>query len=328
MKIRVLITGQKGFLGTCLWDLLKFNKKIKLYGCDNNIYSNKISTFNKFQNFKINDLKNIDLIIHLAGVSTNYDPKGKIYKKISNKVNFKDTISFAKIAKKAGVKKFIFASSTSVYGDKKNKLVSEKSKLSPTTSYGRSKSLAERHLVKLSNKNFKTILLRMVTLFGNSKRMRFDLLVNNLIASYIKYKKVVLLSDGQKIRPQIHIKDVSEVYKYFILNDIKQNNLILNVGRSDYNLTVGQIARKIAKVFKSKVQYGKKDKDKRSYRVSFKKFEKLKIINKTSNSIENTAIKINKSFKNKNTKFMDNKKFKNLDFMKYLIGQKKINLII
>ena len=137
-----------------------------------------------------------------------------------------------------------------------------------------------------------------------------------------------MLSDGQKIRPQIHIKDVSEVYKYFILNDIKQNNLILNVGRSDYNLTVGQIARKIAKVFKSKVQYGKKDKDKRSYRVSFKKFEKLKIINKTSNSIENTAIKINKSFKNKNTKFMDNKKFKNLDFMKYLIGQKKINLII
>ena len=168
----------------------------------------------------------------------------------------------------------------------------------------------------------------MVTLFGNSKRMRFDLLVNNLIASYIKYKKVILLSDGQKIRPQIHIKDVSEVYKYFIFNDIKRNNLILNVGRSDYNLTVGQIARKIAKVFKSKVQYGKKDKDKRSYRVSFKKFEKLKIINKTSNSIENTAIKINKSFKNKNTKFMDNKKFKNLDFMKYLIGQKKINLII
>ena len=62
----------------------------------------------------------------------------------------------------------------------------------------------------------------------------------------------------KKIRPQIHIKDVSEVYKYFIFNDIKRNNLILNVGRSDYNLTVGQIARKIARVFKSKVQYGKR----------------------------------------------------------------------
>ena len=71
MKIRVLITGQKGFLGSCLWVLLKFNKKIKLYGCDNNIYSNKISTFNKFQNLKIQDLKNIDIIIHLAGVSSN-----------------------------------------------------------------------------------------------------------------------------------------------------------------------------------------------------------------------------------------------------------------
>lgn len=328
MKIKVLITGQKGFLGSCLWDLLKFNKKIKLYGCDNNIYSNNISKYNRFQNLKTQDLKNIDIIIHLAGVSTNYDPKGKIYKKISNKVNFKDTVSFAKLAKKAGVKKFIFASSTSVYGDKKNKLVSEKSKLSPTTSYGRSKALAEKHLIKLSNKSFKTILLRMVTLFGNSKRMRFDLLVNNLIASYIKNKKVILLSDGQKIRPQIHIKDVSKVYKYFIFNDIKQNSLILNVGRSDYNLTVGQIARKIAKVFKSKVQYGKKDKDKRSYRVSFQKFEKLKIIHNSRNSIENTAVQINKSLKNKNIKFTDDKRFKNLDFMKYLIGQKKINLII
>ena len=241
----------------------------------------------------------------------------------TNKVNFKDTVSFAKLAKKAGVKKFIFASSTSVYGDKKNKLVSEKSKLSPTTSY-RSKALAEKHLIKLSNKSFKTILLRMVTLFGNSKRMRFDLLVNNLIASYIKNKKVILLSDGQKIRPQIHIKDVSKVYKYFIFNDIKQNSLILNVGRSDYNLTVGQIARKIAKVFKSKVQYGKKDNDKRSYRVSFQKFEKLKIIHNSRNSIENTAVQINKSLKNKNIKFTDDKRYKNLDFMKYLIGQKKL----
>lgn len=328
MKIKVLITGHNGFLGSCLWDLLKDDKKLKLYGYDNNIYSNKILVSRKFQNLKIFNLKNIDVIIHLAGVSTNYDPKGKIYKKISNKVNFKDTISFAKKAKKAGVKKFIFASSTSVYGDKKNKLVSEKSKLSPTTSYGRSKSLAERNLIKLSSKNFKIILLRMVTLFGNSKRMRFDLLVNNLIASFIKNKKIVLLSDGQKIRPQIHINDASKVYKYFISNDIDQNYLILNVGRPDYNLTVGQIARKIAKVFKSKVQYGKKDKDKRSYRVSFKKFQKLKIFNKTTNSIENTAIQINKSFKHKNKKFIDNKKFKNLDFMKYLIDQKKINKII
>lgn len=326
MKIKVLITGHNGFLGSCLWDLLKANKKLKLYGYDNNIYSNKILVSRKFQNLKILNLKNIDVIIHLAGVSTNYDPRGKIYKKISNKVNFKDTISFAKKAKKAGVKKFIFASSTSVYGNKKNKLVSEKSKLSPTTSYGRSKSLAERNLIKLSSKKFKIILLRMVTLFGNSKRMRFDLLVNNLIASFIKNKKIVLQSDGQKIRPQIHIKDASKVYKYFVFNDIDKNYLILNVGRPDYNLTVGQIARKIAKVFKSKVQYGKKDKDKRSYRVSFKKFQKFKIFNKTTNSIENTAIQINKSFKNK--KFIDNKKFKNLDFMKYLIDQKKINKII
>ena len=327
MKINILITGHKGFLGSCLWDHLKNNKKLKLYGSDSNIYSSKIDTKNRFQNFKIKDLKNIDVIIHLAGVSTNYDPRGNIYKLISNKVNFRDTILFAEKSKKAGVKKFIFASSTSVYGDKKNKLVSEKSKLSPTTSYGKSKSLAEKHLIKLSNKKFKVLLLRMVTLFGKSKRMRFDLLVNNLIASYIKNKKIILQSDGKKIRPQIHIKDASKVYEYFIFNDISKSHLILNVGRADYNLTVGQIARKISNILKCKILYGKKDKDKRSYRVSFKKFQKMKILNNYTNNIESSAILVKKSFMNKKN-IIDNKKFKNLDFMKYLIDNKKINKLI
>lgn len=327
MKINILITGHKGFLGSCLWDHLKNNKNLRLHGNDSNLYSNKIDTKNRFQNLKIKDLKNIDTIIHLAGVSTNYDPKGNIYKRISNKVNFRDTILFAKKSKKAGVKKFIFASSTSVYGDKKNKLVSEKSKLSPTTSYGKSKTLAEKHLIKLSNKKFKVLLIRMVTLFGKSKRMRFDLLVNNLIGSFIKNKKIILKSDGKKIRPQIHIKDASKVYEYFIFNDILNNHLVINVGRADYNLTVGQIARKISKTLKCKILYGKKDKDKRSYRVSFKKFQKMKILNDSANTIERSAIVIKKYFKYKEN-IIDNKKFKNLDFMKYLIDNKKINKLI
>ena len=100
--------------------------------------------------------------------------------------------------------------------------------------------------------------------------MRFDLLVNNLIVSYLIHNKIILSSDGIKIRPQIDLKDATLAYEYFLKNDIKENYIILNVGKNDYNLTVGQIARKIAKIFKCKVEYGKKDLDKRSYKVSFK----------------------------------------------------------
>lgn len=328
MKINVLITGHKGFLGSFLWEELKKNKKINLIGLDINIYSNNRKYSDSYHKINFFFFNKIDVIIHLAGVSTNYDPKGSIYRRISHKVNYLDTASFVKEAKKAGVKKFIFASSTSVYGNKNNKLVKEDSKLSPTTSYGRAKANAEKKLVKMSSKNFKIIILRMVTLFGVSKRMRFDLLVNNLVASYFKNKKIVLSSDGKKIRPQIHIKDVSEVYEYFVLNDILKNNLILNVGRDDYNLTVGEIAKKIAKKFNCAVEYGEEDKDKRSYNVSFEKLKKLNILKNKKNTIENTALDIKKFYKNKKTSYFENKRFNNLGFMEYLIKLNEIQKLI
>lgn len=328
MKINILITGHKGFLGSSLYKELKKKKIFNLIGLDTDIYTNNRKKSENFQKIKKEFLNKIDVIIHLAGVSTNYDPKGSIYKKISHKVNYLDTVGFAKEAKKAGVKKFIFASSTSVYGNKKNKLVNEQSKLSPTTSYGKAKANSEKELVKISSKDFKVIILRMVTLFGVSKRMRFDLLVNDLIASYFKNKKIVLSSDGKKIRPQVHIKDVSKVYDYFILNSIVKNNIVLNIGRDDYNLTVGQIARKISKKLNCQVEYGQDDKDKRSYKVSFKKLQKLKILKNSKNTIEQTVSDFKKIYYKKKISYFEGKKFNNLEFMKYLIKNNTVKDIL
>ena len=270
-------------------------------------------------------MNNISTIIHLAGISTNYDPNEKIYKKLSNKANYHDTLKLAKLAKKNGIQKFIFASSTSVYGDKKNKIVTEKSKLSPTTSYGKSKKNIEEKLIKMADQNFKVIILRMVTLFGVSKRMRFDLLVNNLITSYLINKKIILSSDGVKIRPQIDLKDAALVYEFFIKNEIKQNFIILNVGRDDYNLTVGKIAKKIANVFKCKVEYGKKDRDKRSYKVSFKKLNKYISFENSKNTIEKTANDIKNKYCMRSKVFFKNKYYYNLDSITFLIKNKEIN---
>ena len=165
----------------------------------------------------------------------------------------------------------------------------------------------------------------MVTLFGVSKRMRFDLLVNNLIISYLLHNKIILSSDGIKIRPQIDLKDATLVYEYFLNNDIKKNHIILNVGRNDYNLTVGQLARKIAKIFKCKVEYGKKDLDKRSYNVSFKKLNKYISFEKSKNTIEKNAKFIQLNFGKKRKSFISNKYNYNLETVKHLIKSKEIN---
>lgn len=324
---KILITGHKGFLGSYLFKFLKKNKKNKIIGADINLYSNKRNYDENFINIKPKNLKNMDTIIHLAGISTNYDPRENIYKQLSYKSNFYDTLSLAKKAKKVGIKKFIFASSTSVYGDKKNNIVNEKSPLVPTTSYGKSKEMIEKKLVKMANNNFRVIILRMVTLFGESKRMRFDLLVNNLVCSYLINKKIILKSDGKKIRPQIHLKDASKVYEYFINNKIKQNCLILNVGREELNLTVSQIAQKISKALNCKIEYGKADKDKRSYKVSFKRLQKFVSFEKNVNSIEMTSKKIVNLYKAKSKNFLKNKNFYNLSSVKFLIKNKEIKKI-
>ena len=327
MRNKILITGHKGFLGKYLYDFLKKKYKYVL-GKDINLYSNNRSYKNNFIYTLNTDMKKIGTIIHLAGISTNYDPNERIYKKLSYKANYHDTLVFAKLAKKSGIKKFIFASSTSVYGNKNNRIVNENSRLSPTTSYGKSKKNIEQKLIKMSDKNFKVIILRMATLFGYSKRMRFDLLINNLIASYIINKKIILSSDGKKIRPQIDLKDASSVYYYFTKNDIKQNFIILNVGRNDYNLSVGQIARKIANVFKCKVDYGKKDLDKRSYKVSFKKLNKYVSFEKSKNTIEKSARIIEAKYSKKNKLFFNNKNFHNLSTVKNIILNKEIKNLL
>ena len=180
----------------------------------------------------------------------------------------------------------------------------------------------------MANKNFKIIILRMVTLFGVSKRMRFDLLVNNLITSYLVNKKIILSSDGVKIRPQIDLKDASLVYEFFIKKEIKQNFMVLNVGRDDYNLTVGKIAKKIANVFKCKVEYGKKDRDKRSYKVSFKKLNNYLSFENSKNTIEKAAIDIKNKYAIRSKVYFKNKNFYNLDSVKFLIKNKEIKHLL
>lgn len=320
--MQILLTGSNGFLGSILKNKLKHHKII---GNDIDIYNKKINFKKSFSNINSRQLKNIDIIIHLAGLSTNYDPPDKIYKKIAYKVNTSNTIDLAIKAKKSGVKKFIFASSASVYGDFKGNLASENSVLKPTTSYAISKKKAEERILRLSDKNFKVIIFRMVTLFGYSPRMRFDVLINNIISNYIKTKTVILKSKGKLIRPQLHVLDTVQFYQQAIDNDNIKSGII-NIGRDDYNINILSMAKLIAKKLNCQVKLGKQDTDERSYKVSFKKQ------NKTFRGIifkGDLTLSYNEIFKyfKKNHNF-EKKKYYNLKTLESLKEKKIIDYLL
>lgn len=320
--MKILITGSNGYLGSILKRELNNHSIIEN---DINIYNKKINFKNTFLNIHNKILKKTDVIIHLAGLSTNYDPPDEIYKKIAFKVNSTDAYNFAKKAKKNRVKKFIFASSASVYGNFKGKNATENSILKPTTSYAKSKRKAEQKILKLADKNFKVIIFRMVTLYGYSSRMRFDVLINNLALNYIKSNKIILKSNGKLIRPQIHVMDVVQFYQQAIENN-KIKSQIINIGRQDYNINILKMAKKIAKKFNCSLNVGEQDVDQRSYKVSFKKQNKIfKKIN-FKRSLSYSFYEIIKNFKKKHN--FEKNEYYNLKTLQKLKEKKLLKYLL
>jgi len=275
----ILITGHLGYLGSELASFLSKNSDINIIGYDNCLYKKIVKDIEcrDFREINFSKLGEIDVVIHLAGISSNYDPPEDVYYDMAMRVNYIEAINLAKKAKEAGVKKFIFASSASLYGESSTNYVNEESALNPLTAYAKSKVNAEKELLFMSDDNFSPIILRMVTLFGLSSRMRFDVLVNNLILSSMLSGQIVLKGNGQATRPQVHVRDVCKIYEAIIKkNDSKLNGVIINIGRSDYNLSVLEVAERLGDIMNCEVVLGKEDNsDDRSYHVDFSLQKKL-----------------------------------------------------
>lgn len=324
--INVLITGHRGYLGSVLTEVLDKTGLVKVIGYDNCLYSENASIGAKTEDFRNIDFSKtgpVDVVIHLAGISTNYDPPEKIYADIAMEINHAATVTFAQKAKQAGVKKFIFASSASVYGESSEGVVDENSVPNPLTSYAISKLAAEKELLAMQGDGFVPVILRMVTLFGLSDRMRFDVLVNNLILSSLINKKIVLQSDGHATRPQIHVRDASKIYKAIVLGECgNTNGEVINVGRSDYNISVLDFANSLASVLHCGVEVGAaKTVDKRSYTVDFSKQNKLFPDISFDNNLDTACEEIATLYNSKNdgSKWYDNAVYYNLAQMKAII---------
>ena len=278
---KILITGGAGFIGSAILKNPKFSK-FKLKVIDRFFFGEEIIKKHKKVEFikcDIRDLKkthfkNIDIVFDLAALSN--DPSCELDQKLTNDINFKGRVNCAINAKKAGVKKYVFMSSCSVYGKNGSKNLNEQSNTDPVSEYAKACLKAENEIKKISSKNFNVTILRNATVFGYSDRMRFDLVVNLMTATSYYEKKIYILGGGQQIRPLISVDDIAEyLYKISTNKNKKFNNQIFNIGRE--NLKIIDVAKIVRKTLNNntKLVIVPDDDDKRNYHINFSKAEKI-----------------------------------------------------
>lgn len=221
--------------------------------------------------------KNIDVVIYLAALSN--DPLGKKYQKQTIQINNISAINIAKLAKNIGVKKFIYASSCSVYGASGNEYKAESAILSPQTAYAKSKIDTECQLKELSDNTFIITCLRFATACGSSPRLRLDLVLNDFVASAYSNKTIEILSNGQPWRPLIHVNDMALALEWATLRHHNDGGhfLAINTGSNDWNYQIIELANAVQKVLpwtEIRVNHNASP-DNRSYKVDFSLFKQL-----------------------------------------------------
>ena len=270
----ILVTGGCGYVGSVLVpELLKLNYKVKVvdnqwFGLNLKKHPNLSIIKKDIRNINKADLYGVNLIYHLASIAN--DPMGAINPELTWEISCLGTMKLIEMSIKCNVKKIIYASSSSVYGIKKEKKVTESLSLEPISIYNKAKMVAERILLSYSSQ-INISIIRPATVCGISPRMRLDVSVNMLTYQAIKNKKITIFG-GSQIRPNIHIDDLISLYIFF-LKEGKKYNGIFNAGFE--NISITNIAKNISNIINSKLIFLKNTNDPRSYRVDSSKLLKL-----------------------------------------------------
>lgn len=294
MSKKIFITGGAGYVGSVLTPYL-LDKGHQVTVLDLMMYG---ETLQQHPNLRIirGDIRNQklldgsisgnEIIIHLACISN--DPSFELNPTLGREINLDAFTPLVEISKKNKINRFIYASSSSVYGIKDEKNVTEDISLQPLTDYSRFKADCEEILLKYKSKDFSVVILRPATVCGYSPRQRLDLVVN-ILTNLAYHKREITVFGGKQLRPNIHIKDMIRAYELFVNVDKKLiNGEIFNIGFE--NLTVSQLAHEVQKVIGSDVKIKELNTyDNRSYHISSKKIQnQLGFINNFSilNAIE------------------------------------------
>lgn len=283
--MKVLVTGDKGYIGTVLTPIF-LEAGHEVTGLDMNLYEDctfggmplnvPISSIRKdIREVELADCKGFDAIVHLAGLSN--DPLSNLNSELTYEINHACTVKLAQLAKQAGVKRFLYSSSCSTYGAAGEDRLTESAEFHPVTPYGHSKVLAERDLRSLADNSFSPTFLRNATAYGVSPRLRLDLVLNNLVAWAYTTGRVLIKSDGSPWRPLVHVSDISRAF-LAVLEAPRDliHNRAFNVGQTRENYQVRDLAETVRDTVPGcSIEYAAgAGPDTRCYRVDFGLIEK------------------------------------------------------
>jgi len=275
--MHVLVTGHLGYIGTVMVPML-LSEGYDVVGLDSDLYrdctfgSDPVDVPNickDVRDVELDDLRGFDAVCHLAGLSN--DPLGDFNPELTYEINHRGSVRLAVLAKRAGVKRFVFSSSCSCYGAAGEDMLTEEAPFNPVTPYGKSKVWTERDIAPMADDDFSPVFLRNATAYGVSPRLRFDLVLNNITAWAFTTGKIMMKSDGSPWRPIVHIRDIALAFMTALAAPRELiHNQAFNVGLTRDNLQIRDIAEVVGQTVPNcEIQFAEgASPDKRNYRVN------------------------------------------------------------
>jgi nucleoside-diphosphate-sugar epimerase len=282
--MRVLLTGHKGYIGAVGGTMLR-EAGHEVTGLDTDLFAGcdfgsrfpAIPEVRKdIREITRADLQGFEAVVHLAALSN--DPLGNLNGSLTYDINHRASVRLAKLAKEAGIERYVFASSCSTYGASGNDFLDETASLNPVTPYGESKIFVEREVKRLADAYFTPTFMRNATAYGASPRLRLDVVLNDFVAAAVTTGRIFIKSDGTPWRPIVHIRDIMAAIAA-VLAAPKElvHNQVFNVGSSTENYRISELAEIVKEAVPgSRIEYDPNGgPDKRCYRISCDKIERM-----------------------------------------------------